>query len=177
MLVGLFFLFVSFYFLERSSFYAKTTHESIFFTLVTAWMMVYGMTHNPVRLSASSRMPVFLALKEMAEYILIALCAYFRAGAAGPQAGIPGRPAGDRPFASSCASRSLLILCQVALASILAVWAWERLYGPVPPRLSFCLLPQSPLVLPLQILLVKLLACAIPGRIRRRGRLSFSLTK
>ena len=31
----------------------KTTHESIFFTLVTAWMMVYGMTlYNLVRLSS-----------------------------------------------------------------------------------------------------------------------------
>ena len=57
----------------------KAKGESIFFTAVTAWMMVYVMTlYNTVLAMGSFTNSVFLiALKEMwIEYVIIALLAY-----------------------------------------------------------------------------------------------------
>ena len=58
----------------------KTKGESIFFTAITAWMMVYVMTlYNTVIAMGSFTNAAFLiALKGMwIEYIIIALLAYF----------------------------------------------------------------------------------------------------
>ena len=61
----------------------RTRGESIFFTAITAWMMVYAMTlYNTVLATGSFTNATFLiALKGMwIEYIIIALLAYFVSG-------------------------------------------------------------------------------------------------
>ena len=58
----------------------KTRGESIFFTAITAWMMVYVMTlYNTVLATGNfTNATFFIALKGMwIEYIIIALLAYF----------------------------------------------------------------------------------------------------
>ena len=61
----------------------RTRGESIFFTTITAWMMVYVMTvYNTVLATGSFTNTTFLiALKGMwIEYIIIGLLAYFVSG-------------------------------------------------------------------------------------------------
>lgn len=61
----------------------RTRGESIFFTAITAWMMVYVMTvYNTVLATGSFTNTTFLiALKGMwIEYIIIGLLAYFVSG-------------------------------------------------------------------------------------------------
>ena len=61
----------------------RTRGESIFFTAITAWMMVYVMTlYNTVLATGSFTNTTFLiALKGMwVEYIIIGLLAYFVSG-------------------------------------------------------------------------------------------------
>ena len=58
----------------------KTKGESIFFTAITAWMMVYVMTLYNIAIAMGSftNAAFLIALKEMwIEYIIIALLAYF----------------------------------------------------------------------------------------------------
>ena len=58
----------------------KTKFESVFFTAVTAWIMVYIMTlYNTVLAMGSFSNSTFLtALKGMwIEYVIIFLCAFF----------------------------------------------------------------------------------------------------
>ena len=58
----------------------KTKPQSLFFTAITAWMMVYGMTlYNLVLATGSFTNASFLlALKEMwLEFVVIFFCAFF----------------------------------------------------------------------------------------------------
>ena len=58
----------------------KTKPQSLFFTAITAWMMVYGMTlYNLVPATGSFTNASFLlALKEMwLEFVVIFFCAFF----------------------------------------------------------------------------------------------------
>lgn len=74
-------------------FMPNTKQESVFFTAVTAWLMVYGMTlYNLVLAMGSFTNASFLlALKEMwLEYVLIFLCAYFISSPVAKKAGLPG---------------------------------------------------------------------------------------
>lgn len=158
----------------------KTTHESIFFTLVTAWMMVYGMTlYNLVRLSSQFTNASFLlVLKEMwLEYILDRALRLLSPPAAGPQAGIPVVQPGDRPICIILCIQVFTVLCQVALASILAVWHGNGFTAQfLPDYLSaYCRNFLFALAAP-DFTGRPAGACAIPGRIPPgRGRLSFSL--
>ena len=61
----------------------KTRGESIFFTSITAWMMVYVMTLYSTVLATGTftNLTFFIALKNMQiEYIIIGLLAYFVSG-------------------------------------------------------------------------------------------------
>lgn len=79
----------------------RTRGESIFFTAITAWMMVYVMTvYNTVLATGSFTNTTFLiALKGMwIEYIIIGLLAYFVSAVPLPERqnktpGLPSMPA------------------------------------------------------------------------------------
>ena len=79
----------------------KTKGESIFFTAITAWMMVYVMTlYNTVIAMGSFTNAAFLiALKGMwIEYIIIALLAYFVSGHLAKMCAFRVVQPGDRPI-------------------------------------------------------------------------------
>ncbi|MDO4287573.1 MAG: DUF2798 domain-containing protein [Eubacterium sp.] len=103
----------------------KTKLESIVFTAITAWIMVYIMTlYNTVLAGAPFTNTVFLtALGAMwLEFVIIFLCAYFISSPLAKHFAFKIVRPGDRPIAIILAIQVFTVICQVALASILGVW-------------------------------------------------------
>ncbi len=103
----------------------KTKLESILFTAITAWMMVYVMTlYNTVFAIGSFNNTVFLiAFKNMwIEYIIIALLAYFVSGHLAQICAFRIVQPGDRPIFIIFAIQIFTVIWQVAFASILGVY-------------------------------------------------------
>ncbi len=107
----------------------KTKRESIFFTAITAWMMVYVMTlYNTVLATGTfTNMTFFIALKGMwLEYIIIALFAYFVSGHLAKLCAFRVVHPKDRPVFIIFAIQTFTVIWQVAFASLLGVY---RNYG------------------------------------------------
>ena len=103
----------------------KTKWESVIFTAVTAWIMVYIMTlYNIVLAGGVFENKTFLAtLQSMwIEYVLIFLCAYFISSHVAKYFAFRVIKPGDRPIAIIFAIQTFTVVSQVALASILGVW-------------------------------------------------------
>ncbi len=103
----------------------KTKFESVIFTAVTAWIMVYIMTLYNTALAAGSfvNATFLIALKSMwPEFVIISLCAYFISSPAAKRFAFRVVRPGDRPIAIIAAIQTFTVIFQVALASILGVW-------------------------------------------------------
>ncbi len=103
----------------------KTKVESLIFTAVTAWIMVYIMTlYNTVLATGTFVNETFLmALKGMwLEFVIIFLCAYFISSPVARHFAFCVVKPGDRPIAIILAIQTFTVVSQVALASILGVW-------------------------------------------------------
>lgn len=103
----------------------KTKFESVIFTAVTAWIMVYIMTlYNSVLASGSFTNASFLiALKGMwVEFVIIFLCAYFISGRVAKFFAFRVVKPDDRPIVIIFAIQIFTVVSQVALASILGVY-------------------------------------------------------
>ncbi|MGN1167101.1 MAG: DUF2798 domain-containing protein [Lachnospiraceae bacterium] len=103
----------------------KTKFQSVIFTAVTAWIMVYIMTlYNTVLAMGSFTNATFLiALKGMwIEYIIIFLCAFFISSHVAKYFAFRVVKPGDRPIAIIFAIQVFTVVSQVALASILGVY-------------------------------------------------------
>lgn len=103
----------------------KTKFQSIVFTAVTAWIMVYIMTlYNTVLATGSFTNASFLtAWKGMwIEYIIIFLCAFFISSPVAKHFAFRVVRPGDRPIAIIFAIQVFTVVSQVALASILGVY-------------------------------------------------------
>lgn len=103
----------------------KTRKETIFFTAITAWMMVYIMTlYNTVLAKGSfTNKTFFIALKGMwVEYILIFLLAYFVSGRIAKYFAFRIVQPGDRPIFIIFAIQIFTVVAQVAFASIIGVF-------------------------------------------------------
>lgn len=103
----------------------KTRGESIFFTAITAWMMVYVMTlYNMVISTCSFTNASFLiALKGMwIEYIIIGLLAYFVSGHLAKMCAFRVVQPGDRPIFIIFAIQTFTVVWQVLFASVLGVY-------------------------------------------------------
>ena len=103
----------------------KTKFQSVVFTAITAWIMVYIMTlYNTVLASGSFTNSTFLtALKGMwIEYIIIFLCAFFISSHVAKFFAFRVVKPDDRPIAIIFAIQIFTVVSQVALASILGVW-------------------------------------------------------
>lgn len=102
----------------------KTRLETIFFTAITAWMMVYLMTlYNTVCAMNNFTNHTFLiALKEMwVEFIIIFLFAYFVSGHIAKYFAFRIVKPGDRPVFIILAIQIFTVVFQVAFASIIGV--------------------------------------------------------
>ena len=150
----------------------KTTRESIFFTAITAWMMVYGMTlYNLVLATGRFTNASFVfALREMwLEYLLITLCAYFISGPLAKKLAFRVVQPGDRPVFIILSIQVFTVVCQVALASILGVWHGAGFTVQFLPNYLIAYCRNFMLALPLQLLLVGPLARFIFRLLFRRG--------
>ncbi len=103
----------------------KTKFQSVVFTAITAWIMVYIMTlYNTVLASGSFTNGSFwAALKGMwIEFIIIFLCAFFISSPVATKLAFRVVQPGDRPIFIIFAIQIATVVCQVALASILGVY-------------------------------------------------------
>ena len=103
----------------------KTKFESVIFTAITAWIMVYIMTlYNTVLAMGSFMNATFLiALKGMwVEFVIIFLCAYFISSHVAKFFAFRVVQPGDKQIAIILAIQVFTVVSQVALASILGVY-------------------------------------------------------
>ena len=103
----------------------RTRGESIFFTAITAWMMVYCMTlYNTVLATGSFTNATFLiALKGMwIEYVIIFLLAYFVSGHIAKFFAFRVVQPGDRPIFIILAIQTFTVVSQVFFASIIGLY-------------------------------------------------------
>lgn len=107
----------------------KTKTQSIIFTTITAWIMVYIMTlYNTVLVSGTFTNTTFLIVfKTMwVEFIIIGLCAYFISSPIAKKLAFRVVKPEDRSIAIIFVIQVFTVVCQVTLASILGVY---RGYG------------------------------------------------
>ena len=103
----------------------KTKFQSVVFTTITAWIMVYVMTlYNTVLASGSfTNFTFWIALKGMwIEFIIIFLCAFFISSPIAKKFAFRVVKLDDRPIFIILAIQIFTVVCQVALASVLGVY-------------------------------------------------------
>lgn len=116
---------VSFLIYLRRNKMPKTKFESVIFTAITAWIMVYIMTLYNVVLSSGifTNATFLVALKGMwIEFVIIFLCAYFISSHVAKYFAFRVVKPGDRPIAIIFAIQVFTVVSQVALASILGMY-------------------------------------------------------
>lgn len=139
----------------------KTRFQTIVFTFITAWMMVYGMTLYNVVLAGNqfSNGTFLTALKGMwVEFVIIFLCAYFVSAHVAKILAFRVVQPGDRPIFIIFAIQIFTVVMQVALASILGTIKGYGLTGNFLPNYLMTYCRNFVLALPLQLFLAGPLA-------------------
>ena len=134
----------------------KTKAQSVFFTAVTAWIMVYIMTlYNTVLASGVFTNETFLiALKGMwAEYLIIFLCAFFLSSRVAKYLAFRVVNPGDRPIAIILTIQVFTVVCQVALASIIGLYHGYGFDGNWLPNYLMTYCRNFVMALPVQLFL------------------------
>lgn len=142
----------------------KTKFESVIFTAITAWLMVYIMTlYNTALVSGTFMNATFLtALKEMwLEFVIIFLCAYFISSHLAKHFAFRVVKPGDRPIFIILAIQIFTVISQVALASILGVWHGYGFTSQFVPNYLSVYCRNFIMALPVQLLLVGPIARAL----------------
>ncbi|MDO4838388.1 MAG: DUF2798 domain-containing protein [Clostridia bacterium] len=132
----------------------KTKFESVIFTAVTAWIMVYIMTlYNTVLAAGVFVNETFLiALKGMwLEFVIIFLCAHFISSPVAKHFAFCVVKPGDRPIAIIFAIQTFTVVSQVALASILGVWHGYGFTGQFVPNYLMTYCRNFIMALPVQL--------------------------
>ena len=139
----------------------KTRKESIFFTAITAWMMVYVMTlYNTVLATNSfTNATFFIALKGMwGEFIIIFLLAYFVSSHIAKHFAFRIVKKGDRPIFIIFAIQIFTVVTQVAFASIIGVFHGYGFNNNFIPDYLITYCRNFVMALPIQLFLVGPLA-------------------
>ncbi|MDD3238896.1 MAG: DUF2798 domain-containing protein [Lachnospira sp.] len=139
----------------------KTKGQSIFFTAITAWMMVYVMTlYNTVLAMGTFTNYTFLiALKGMwIEYIIIFLLAYFVSGRIAKYFAFRVVQPGDRPIFIIFSIQIFTVVAQVAFASIIGVYHGYGFTSNFIPDYFITYCKNFVMALPLQLFIVGPLA-------------------
>lgn len=142
----------------------KTKFESVIFTAITAWLMVYIMTlYNTVLASGTFVNATFLtALKGMwLEFVIIFLCAYFISSHVARHFAFRVVKPGDRPIFIILAIQTFTVISQVALASILGVWHGYGFTSQFVPHYLTVYCRNFIMALPVQLFLVGPIARAL----------------
>ncbi len=139
----------------------RTRGESIFFTAITAWMMVYVMTlYNTVLATGGFTNSTFLiALKGMwVEYVIIALLAYFVSSRLAKLCAFKIVQPGDRPIFIILTIQTFTVIWQVAFASVIGVYHGYGFTGNFIPNYLTTYCKNFIMALPLQLIIVGPLA-------------------
>lgn len=139
----------------------RTKGESIFFTAITAWMMVYVMTlYNTVLATGGFTNSTFLiALKGMwVEYVIIALLAYFVSSRLAKLCAFKIVQPGDRPIFIILTIQTFTVIWQVAFASVIGVYHGYGFTGNFIPNYLTTYCKNFIMALPLQLIIVGPLA-------------------
>ena len=150
----------------------RTRAESIFFTAITAWMMVYVMTlYNTVLASGSFTNATFLiALKSMwIEYIIIFLLAYFVSGHIAKFFAFRVVQPGDRPIFIIFSIQIFTVVSQVTFASIIGLYHGYGFTNNFLPDYIMTYCKNFVMALPMQLFIVGPLARLIFKSIFLRG--------
>lgn len=135
----------------------RNKKETIIFTLITAWMMVYVMTLYNIVLSTDSftNGTFLIALKGMwIEYIFIFICAYFISSKLAIKCASKIIKEDDRPIFKIVMIQLFTVIFQVLFASILGTYKGYGLDINFLPNYLVTYCKNFMLALPLQILLV-----------------------
>lgn len=135
----------------------KTKTETIFFTFITAWMMVYLMTlYNFVLSSGNFTNATFLtALKNMwLEFIIIFICAYFISGRLAKYFAFRVVQPGDRPIFIIFSIQIFTVVTQVLFASIIGTYHGYGFTADFIPQYLVTYCKNFIMALPLQLFLV-----------------------
>lgn len=139
----------------------KTRVESIFFTAITAWMMVYVMTlYNTVlTMNCFTNHTFLIALKGMwNEFVIIFLLAYFVSGNIAKYFAFRIMQPGDRPIFIILAIQIFTVFAQVAFASIIGVYHGFGFTSNFIPDYLMTYCKNFIMALPIQLFLVGPLA-------------------
>lgn len=139
----------------------KTRGESIFFTAITAWMMVYIMTlyNTALAMDTFTNATFLIALKGMwIEYIIIALLAYFVSGHLAKICAFRVVQPGDRPIFIIFLIQIFTVIWQVAFASVLGVYHGYGFTANFLPDYLTTYCKNFIIALPLQLIIVGPLA-------------------
>ncbi len=139
----------------------RTKGETVFFTAITAWMMVYVMTLYNIVLPMGSftNLTFLIALKEMwVEYVIIALLAYFVSGHLAKMCAFRVVQPSDRPIFIIFAIQIFTVIWQVTFASVLGVYHGYGFTGNFVPDYLTTYCKNFIMALPLQLIIVGPLA-------------------
>ena len=134
----------------------KTKAQTLFFTAVTAWIMVYVMTlYNTVLASGSFTNATFLAaLKGMwLEFVIIFLCALLISSPLAKHFAFKVVQPGDRPICIIMMIQVFTVVFQVMLASVLGVWHSAGFTVNFLPDYLRCYCRNFIMALPVQLLI------------------------
>ena len=151
----------------------ETKFQSVVFTAITAWIMVYIMTlYNTVLATGTFVNGTFLiALKGMwIEFIVIFLCAFFISSHVAKHFAFRVVKPGDRPIAIIFAIQTFTVVSQVALASILGVWHGYGFTSRFIPNYLTTYCRNFIMALPVQLFLAGPLARALFRLLFCRGK-------
>lgn len=147
----------------------ETKFQSVLFTAITAWIMVYIMTlYNTVLSSESFTNGTFLtALRNMwLEYIIIFLCAFLISARIAKILAFKVVRQGDRPIFIILCIQVFTVVCQVALASILGVYHGYGFTAQFIPDYLTTYCKNFVMALPVQLLIAGPVARGIFRRIK-----------
>ena len=150
----------------------KTKLESVVFTAITAWTMVYIMIlyNKAIDYGSFTNETFLLALKSMwGEYVLSFLCALFISSRVSKYFAFRIVKPGDRPILIIFAIQVFTVVSQVALMSILGVFERFGATNQFVPNYIYNYCLNFLMALPAQLFISGPIARAIFRRIFRRG--------
>lgn len=139
----------------------KTKFQSVIFTAVTAFMMVYSMTVYNIALESKvfTNKTFFAALKNMwLEYAIVFLCAYFISSRLAKKCAFKLVKPTDRSILIILSIQLFTVIFQVAFASILGTLKGYGLTAQLLPNYLITYCKNFIFALPLQLLAVGPLA-------------------
>ena len=135
----------------------KTKPQTLFFTAITAWMMVYIMTlyNTALAMQSFTNATFLIALKDMwLEYVVILLCALFISSPLAKRCAFKIVQPGDRPIFIILTIQVFTVIFQVMLASVIGVWHGYGFTSNFLPDYLTCYCKNFIMALPVQLILV-----------------------